>query len=75
LNTLTILLSEIDESIATPEIEVILAGFDCVPFHAVLRRELVELRLNNSRILRVGKKIGVCASSEVFLSLCLDTFG
>jgi hypothetical protein len=59
MNRLTILLSEIDESIATSKIEVILAGFDCIPFHAVLRRELVELRLDNSCILRVGKKSGV----------------
>lgn len=51
-----VLLSKVDEGITTTEIEIVLAGFDGIPLHAVLGSKLVELRLDDRCVLRVGKK-------------------
>lgn len=66
---IAIRLGKVDEGITTSKVKVALTGFDGVPFHAVLGSELIELSLDDGRILRVGEKRRVGASTEVQLSL------
>lgn len=58
-------LGVVDEGITTSKVEAVLAGFNGIPFHAVLRRKLVELGLDDGGILRVGKRAGICTGTKV----------
>lgn len=62
----------VDKGISAGKVEVVLAGFNGIPLHAVLRRKLVELRLDDGNILRVGEKTGVRASTEILFALGHD---
>jgi hypothetical protein len=72
---LTIRLSEVDEGITSSKVKVVLARLDGIPFHTVLGGKLVELGLDDGRVLRVGQEGRVCASTEILLSLCFHTCG
>lgn len=63
----------VDEGGSSSKVEVVLAGFNTIPLHAVLRSELIELSLDDGDVLGVGEETRVGASAKVFFTLGYDT--
>ena len=70
---LSIGLCKCDKGITAGKVEDILTGFDGIPFHAVFRRELVELSLDNGGILSIGESASIGAGTKVLLALGFHT--
>lgn len=52
----TVLPGKGDERVTLGKVKTSLRGFDCLPFHTVLRGELIELCFDDCSILGVGEK-------------------